>query len=105
MSNDCRNGKCSKPSLWQSVDVGKDDSFGDDENTNNLISLTTMATVGYGLMASGNPFAMAGGFFIVVGLGGFFVNVGWLSFWIYMVMILGALIFGIIVMGLKMGGN
>lgn len=103
VSNSCVSGKCRKAGLWDTLDAGKDESFGDDTNTNNLISLVTMATIGYGLMATGNPFAMIAGVMIIFGFGAFFVSVGWLQFWIFMLMIIMGVAFGTVVLLLKMG--
>jgi len=106
LSGDCgTNGKCKKASLWETIDAGKSESFGDDTNTNNLISIVTMSAIGYGFIASGNPFGIVAGFIIIIAFGGFFVAVGWLQFWIFMVMILVAIASGLVMLLLKAGSG
>lgn len=81
LSELCKNGECTKPSLFQTVESAKNQQVGSDSNTNNLISLIIMVGVTIAIIW-GSKGHIAG---IVVsglafnGLGFFFLLVSWLS--------------------------
>jgi len=89
----CSAGFCSKATLWQNVDASKDEGVGDDEATNNLISITV--SIFMGLVVGFVLFKIGGGWVAAVGAGVvtlammfFFVIVSWLSPWILVANIL-----------------
>ena len=88
LSGECLNGKCTKPSFWDSIGASKDQQFGDDTNTNNFLALFFMVCIAGFLGYYGNVWMGVGSFYI---LGIFFSIVGWLSVFI---------IFGLILTGL-----
>ena len=104
ISNLCRNGKCTKPSAWDNIDASKDNIMGDDEETNNLVSIATMVLFGGTVMVSGGIIHAIGGILIVLLLGGFFAWVGWLSAWIFVICMIITIIGGFIVIFLKSQG-
>ena len=101
----CSGGVCKKASLWKMLDAAKDVQLGDDSETNNLVSLLTLAFIGGGLIATGNPIGVAVGLFFVFAGGIFFVSVGWLSFWIFALGLIGALIGATFMVIFVMGGK
>jgi hypothetical protein len=103
LSGVCRSGRCVKSSLWQNIDASKNVNFGDDEKTNNFLSIGTLVLIGGTLIASGTSIGIiCGGFFVAI-FGVFFVYVGWLSFWIYALGMLGAIVGIVFVVILKKG--
>lgn len=105
VSGSCVDGRCRKPSLWQNIDAGKDETFGDDVETNNLISICTMTLVGGSLVASGSIFGAVAGIGLAFVIGAFFTWVGWLSAWIFIVFIIVLIIGGVVVVLLKYGNG
>ena len=103
------NGKCGKATLWDNIDNTKNATAGDDENTNNLVSILISlflagsiiilcAKAGAGLLSAG------AGIFIFVACMGFFTIVGWLSGWILLLMIMCMFLIIVILAILGRGG-
>lgn len=105
LSASCVKGKCLKASLWQMIDQAKNDNVGDDEATNNLVSIVTLIFVGGGLISSGTIVGVGIGVGFVFLAGGFLAYVGWLSFWIFGLLVVGALIGATIILAVGMGKN
>lgn len=83
-SGKCANDKCTKPTIWQSVDQSKTDIAGNDLATNNLVSIIISILAGVALMVSvyrmggGTMAAVAGGATFLISM--FFCALGgWLS--------------------------
>jgi hypothetical protein len=99
VSNDCVNGKCTKPTLWQGVDASKTEQFGDDTPTNNILSIILMLVIGAMIGYYINIWAGMMALFV---LGIFFTMVGWLSGFILVgLFIVGviAIVFGLMIAG------
>ena len=93
LSGVCFNGECTKPSLWERLDASKKESFGDDVNTNNGISILVMIFTGLGFGAGG-VLGILLGFILIMVEAFFFAYVGWLSGWIAFVLIVGYIVAG-----------
>ena len=90
ISGSCINGKCTKPSLWQGIDASKNQQFGDDTSTNNLLSIIIIlfvsALIGFYILVWAGLIS----FFILTV---FFTLVGWLTpFFIVGVLLIGVII-------------
>lgn len=96
--------KCTKPSLWDSLTIGKEGYFGDDVNTNNLISIAIIVFTAGPVMVAGGVLAVVGGIFLGVIEMAFFAFVGWLSAWIFVVGMIVLIIGGFVVIFLKAQG-
>lgn len=105
LSAHCNNGKCLKAGLWAGIDNTKDEWVGTDDDSNNFISMLTLIFIGGSLIASGSFIGVAVGVGFIFGLGAFLTSVGWLSFWIYALMLIGAIIGGTIMIIFKMGST
>lgn len=100
----CTNGKCTKPSLWTTIDQTKTDTAGNDEATNNLVSIIIALVISIALMVvcwrlgAGELSAVAGGVNFIIAMF-FFTLGGWLSPFILIglviVMVL-VIVFGVI---------
>lgn len=84
LSGSCNGWVCSAPSLWQTIDSGKTSLFGNDEFTNDFISLL-IAFLVFALIFGGSVYLSQMGAGLIVGgasfmaLCIFFAIVGWLS--------------------------
>jgi len=108
ISGECTNDKCAKTPLWDKIDYLKDESYGDDSNSNNLIAILLMCFISGLLVVSvaqhgGGIFAGVIGVLSFVTLAIFFTIVGWLSPFI----LLGIFFIGlvIIVLAFVIGGG
>lgn len=110
VSNNCNDQLlvCAKATLWQNIDSGKDEQFGDDSNSNNLIAILIIIVAsvavgiaigkyGGGLLAG----AVSALVFFVSSL--FFAIVGWLSWYIVLVELI--LLVAFVVMGVLLGSR
>lgn len=90
-SGQCLNGLCTNPSLSQNVNIFRDQFFGTDSTTSNILSLIIMfgiaAVFAFGLhnVPVAAAIMSASSFFI---LGFLFAMMGWLSAWIIFGLIL-----------------
>ena len=83
MSNDCINSQCKKPSTSQLLDASKDELFGSDQATSNIISLLIIMGLVIGIIFFGRSIPavyVAGAVGVVLTF--FFTFLGWLSLWI-----------------------
>ena len=101
ISGICLNGKCTKPSIWAGIDASKDQLLGDDDSTNNFISLFFI----FGLCAL---FVVKGGKSGVLPAVGvfffgsiFFAIVGWLSPFIMIGNLIAGLVMFVVIMMLR----
>lgn len=105
LSGNCLENKCTKPSLSDSLNQGKNSQFGSDSATGNIVSLflivglTIVIIVGSGGSLAG---IVVGGFtFVATSI--LFTILGWLSPFILLGVFI-VLLFGIVVM-VMLGGN
>ena len=89
LSGTCSNGKCTKTSMWDSIEASKKQQFGDDTKTNNFIALFFIIGIAGFLMYHGNVIA---GIFALYMLSIFFVMIGWLSPFLLLGMVITGLI-------------
>jgi hypothetical protein len=102
-SAQCVNGKCKKASLWQLIDSGKDSLAGDDDNTNNFISIAIILAIVAGVVAGSMGNVLGVLLAIVSFYAGaiFFTSVGWLSSWILIILIVMGIMGTIVLIFLK----
>jgi len=95
-SGECKNGLCTKASLSQNLENAKNEQFGNDAKTNNIISLFFMIGVPaiIVIMSGGSALGilLSIGLFIVEGF--LFTIMGWLSPFI----LIGIVVFALIIM-------
>lgn len=102
-SGDCLNGLCTMPTLSQNLDLAKNENFGDDERSSNIISIflmigiPAMIVMGSGGSGLGVLFAIV--MFIILGF--FFTYMGWLSPFITLGIVLCCLILVVFIFMLK----
>jgi len=105
LSGACLNDKCKKASLSQNVEASKDEMFGDDSDTNNMIALTFMIVIAGGIAIGIHSImgAVVGALVFVV-LGIFFTIIGWLSVFILFGIFIVIIISGVFMLLLSGGG-
>lgn len=92
LSGECVNGKCSKPSAWDLIEATKDETVGDDPNTNNFLSLFLMIGITAVIVFAGRSgVAVFIGILIFLVLSFFFAIIGWLSPFILLAELIGVL--------------
>lgn len=107
LSGECTNNLCSKPGWFTQLDHTKDTQIGDDDNTNNLLSL------GVSIVLASVFVAGSGGSIIGVILGlvfgfvslGFFTAVGWLSAWIFFALLIAMTLLSFLAIIIFKGGQ
>lgn len=106
LSGVCRNNLCTKAGLWRTVDDGKTQNFGDDNDTNNFLAITLMLIISGMIIAGTRSFTgvlISSGAFIVLAI--FFTIVGWLSAFILLGIFIVMLIIGFLLVVLGGGGD
>lgn len=108
LSGICSNGHCTKPSIFASLEASKNEQFGDDDDSNNFISLLLMTLTALSFIFGGARFGsmkagLIGGVSAFFLLGLFFAIVGWLSAFIILGMLLILLI--LVIFGFMIGGS
>jgi hypothetical protein len=111
VSGECENGKCTKPTTWESITAVKDENAGDDEPTNNLISIifALLGAMAFGMVIyklAGDKAgfaAIASGVTFVLLLGLFALG-GWLSPWIMVMLIICIILLIVLMIVLGSGG-
>lgn len=104
VSYHCNNGKCTKPTLWDSATAVKDENAGDDEPTNNLVSIifSLLFAMAFGLVIYKLAGDKAGFAAIVSGISfviflGLFALGGWLSPWILVMLIICLILLTVVI--------
>ena len=87
LSGFCTYGKCQKPGIWALIDAGKDEQFGDDTNSNNIVALIIILGGAAGIIIASvkASHGLAGVIVAMIWAMGsaiFFTIVGWLSVFI-----------------------
>jgi hypothetical protein len=111
ISGICQNGICTKETYWQLVEQARKDTYGDDDNTKNFISLFIImggaiavimgVVIGFGSLGAGFILAIIW----VYGTAFFFTIVGWLSVFILLGLIIVALLIVVLLIMIGSGGN
>ena len=84
ISGNCIGGKCSKPSLWQLINAGKNEQFGNDSDTNNFLALLLAIGLPCIILWLGHKsrLVVVSAIGLMIALMFFFTIIGWLSFFI-----------------------
>lgn len=101
MSGECLHGSCTKESYFDMIDATKDQQFGDDENTNNALSMIFMIGVVVILIWWGGKVGALASIPLFYVMGFFFTIIGWLSVFILVGFIIAGLIVAVLLFMLK----
>jgi len=107
LSGECKNNICTKPSYWARISASKTQQFGEDDNTNNFISLFFMILIPAFIIYHGNgskgSISVGMGVFFMLAI--FFAVVGWLSLFLMFGLFFIVLIMAVILLVLSGGSD
>ena len=106
LSGECSKNVCTKAGIWDSIEASKTQQYGNDDKSNNFVSLVFMLGIPMVILIGGGASLVAVilslGAFIVLGF--FFALVGWLSPFILLGIII-LVLFALVLLFLLKGGS